>query len=106
MKRLVAAVTLVVVVVLVVGAALVVTRGSSRDDAGPTPAAPTGGAPATQPPSATLARFYSQRLAWSACTNPSEEGDQCARLTVPLDYRRPAGHTLEIAVLKVPASGS
>jgi hypothetical protein len=84
-KRLVAAVTLVVVVVLVVGAALVVTRGSSQEDAGSAPVAPTGGAPATEPPSPDLARFYSQRIDWAACPGPSEEGDQCARLTVPLD---------------------
>ncbi len=106
MKRLVAAVTLVVVVVLVVGAALVVTQGSSSDDAGPTPVVPSGGPPATQPPSRALARFYSQHLAWSACPDSGDEGDQCARLTVPLDYRHPAGRTIKIAVLKVPASGS
>jgi pimeloyl-ACP methyl ester carboxylesterase len=105
-KRLVAAVTLAVVLLLVVGAALVVTRGSSGDDAGPTPVAPTGGAPATQPPSADLAPFYSQHLDWSACAGGSEDGDQCARLTVPLDYRDPTGRTIEISVLKVPASGS
>jgi pimeloyl-ACP methyl ester carboxylesterase len=105
-KRLVAAVTLVVVVVLVVGAALVVTRGSSDDEAGPPPVPPSGGPPATQPPTAALARFYSQELDWSPCPDSSDEGDQCARLTVPLDYRRPAGRTLEIAVLDVPASGS
>jgi pimeloyl-ACP methyl ester carboxylesterase len=105
-KRLVAAITLVVVVVLVVGVALVVTRGSSGDTAGPRPVAPTGGAPATQPPSADLARFYSQHLDWAACRGASEEGDRCARLTVPLDYRQPGGRTIEISVLKVPASGT
>lgn len=106
MRRLVAAVTLVVVVVLVAGAALVVTRGSSGGEGGPTPVAPTGGPPATEPAAADLARFYSQRLDWSACSGSSEEGDECARLTVPLDYRRPSGRTIRIAVLKVPASGS
>jgi pimeloyl-ACP methyl ester carboxylesterase len=104
-KRFVAAVTLAVVVVLVVGAALVVTRSSSEDNAGPTPVAPSGGPPATQPPSRALARFYSQQLDWSPCPDSADEGDQCARLTVPLDYRRPAGRTLGISVLKVPASG-
>jgi pimeloyl-ACP methyl ester carboxylesterase len=102
----VAAVTLVVVVVLVAGAALVVIRSSSGGDAGPAPVAPTGGGPATEPPSPDLARFYSQRLDWSVCHGSSEAGDQCARLTVPLDYRRPSGRTIEIAVLKVPAAGS
>jgi len=102
----VAAVTVVVVVVLVVGAALVVTRGSTEDATGPTPVAPSGGPPATQPPSPALARFYSQHLTWSDCADSHDEGDQCARLTVPLDYRKPAGRTIDLAVLKVPASGS
>jgi pimeloyl-ACP methyl ester carboxylesterase len=100
-RRLVAAVVVVALVLLVTGVALVATRGSG-DDAGPTPVAPSGGAPATQPPAATLARFYSQRLAWSGCG----DGNVCARLTVPLDYRHPAGRTIRLSVLKVPASGS
>jgi pimeloyl-ACP methyl ester carboxylesterase len=104
-KRLVAAVTLVVVVVLVAGLALVVTHDSSGD-AGPTPVAPTGGPPATRPASAELARFYSQHLDWSTCSGSGDEGDRCARLTVPLDYRSPSGRTIDLAVLEVPASGS
>jgi pimeloyl-ACP methyl ester carboxylesterase len=105
-KRLVAAVTLVAVVALVAGAALVVSRSSSGDDARSAPVAPSGGPPVAQPPSRALARFYSQHLVWSSCADPDLEGDQCARLTVPLDYRRPAGDTIELALLKVPAAGS
>jgi pimeloyl-ACP methyl ester carboxylesterase len=102
-RRLVAAVTLVVVVVLVAGAALVVTRGgSSGGDAGPTPVELSGGPPATRPPSAALARFYAQKLGWSDC----DDGNECARLSVPLDYRTPSGPTIQIHVLKVPASGT
>jgi pimeloyl-ACP methyl ester carboxylesterase len=105
-KRLVAAVTLVAVVVLVAGVALVVTHDSSGDVAGPTPVAPSGGQTATQPPSAGLARFYTQHLDWSACPGTSRDGDECTRLTVPLDYRHPQGRTLQLAVLKVPAAGA
>jgi len=47
---------------------------------------------------ATLAKFYKQNLAWSAC-GPN----QCARLTVPIDYSHPDGATLRLSVLKVPA---
>ena len=101
MRRLVAAVLVVALVLLVTGVALVATRGSG-DDAGPTPVAPSGGAPATQPPSASLARFYSQRLAWTGCG----DGNVCAQLTVPLDYHHPSGRTIRLSVLKVPASGS
>ena len=46
----------------------------------------------------TLARFYTQDLAWSDC-GPN----QCARLTVPIDYSHPDGDTLKLAVLKVAA---
>jgi pimeloyl-ACP methyl ester carboxylesterase len=105
-KRLVAAVTLLAVLALVAGAALVVTRGSSGDGAVPSPVAPSSGPPVTLPPSPALARFYSQHLDWSSCADPQDEGDQCARLTVPLDYHRPAGRTIELALLKVPASAS
>jgi len=101
-RRVVAAVTLVVVVVLVAGVALVVTRGTPDNRAAPDAVTPSAGPPATQPPSPDLARFYRQHLDWSACDN----GDRCARLTVPLDYRHPSGRTIALSVLKVPASGS
>ena len=58
-------------------------------------------AAATEPPRPELAQFYAQDLAWSSC----REEFECAELTVPLDYRRPAGETIEIALLRVPASG-
>lgn len=51
--------------------------------------------PTTRP---TLAKFYKQNLTWSDC-GP----DQCARLTVPIDYSRPDGATVRLSVLKVPA---
>jgi pimeloyl-ACP methyl ester carboxylesterase len=101
-RRLVAALTVVVVVVLVAGVALVATRSPTDGSRGPTPVVPSGGPPATLPPSPALARFYSQRLAWTGCG----DGNVCATLTVPLDYRRPAGATLGLHLLKVPASGS
>jgi pimeloyl-ACP methyl ester carboxylesterase len=101
-RRFVAAVTVVLLVALIAGTALVVTRGSGSDAGGPTPVAPSGGPPAAQPPSAALARFYSQSLAWSGCG----DGNDCASLTVPLDYRNPAGATIKLHLLKVPPSGS
>ncbi|MBZ5734693.1 alpha/beta hydrolase [Nocardioides sp. TRM66260-LWL] len=60
------------------------------------------------PPSAALKRFYGQTLAWAPCDGRfgAQEGSdqECAELTVPVDYRRPAGATTRIAVLRVPAS--
>jgi pimeloyl-ACP methyl ester carboxylesterase len=46
-----------------------------------------------------LTRFYTQDLAWSDCG-----GDQCAKLTVPIDYSHPDGGTIKLALLKVAAS--
>ena len=36
--------------------------------------------------------------------SPCRGGHLCATLTVPLDYRDPAGETIELALLKVPAA--
>jgi pimeloyl-ACP methyl ester carboxylesterase len=46
-----------------------------------------------------LTRFYTQVLSWSACG-----GEQCAKLTVPIDYAHPGGATIKLALLKVVAS--
>ena len=68
-----------------------------------------GGTSATLPkPSATvaepayppaLARYYEQDLDWKTCGD-----NQCARLTVPLDYAEPDGKTIELQVLRVLAA--
>jgi pimeloyl-ACP methyl ester carboxylesterase len=54
--------------------------------------------PATDP---AYARYYDQRLTWSDCG----EGQECATLTVPLDWAKPAGATVKVAVLREPATG-
>src|SRR3954447_3638576 len=81
--------------------------GSGDDDpaatstsAPSTPAAPTSAAPTSPQPSTdpALAAFYDQKLDWHSCGR-----DQCAVLTVPLDYADPGGQTIRLAVLKVPA---
>jgi pimeloyl-ACP methyl ester carboxylesterase len=46
----------------------------------------------------TLAKFYTQDLTYSACGE-----NQCAKLTVPVDYAHPDGATIQLSVLKVPA---
>lgn len=65
---------------------------------GPTPS-PSPDPGATEPPSAGLARFYSQRLAWAACGE-----NECSSLEVPLDYERPEAGTIRLQLLKRPAS--
>lgn len=49
---------------------------------------------------AGLSKFYDQQLSWSDC-GPAK----CAELTVPVDYARPDGPTIKLAVDKVEASG-
>lgn len=73
----------------------------SNDDRGgvlvePPKPTTTGPGPAYPP---QLARFYEQRLDWHPC-----DGNQCSRLTVPLDYARPEGKTISLAVLRDPAT--
>ena len=100
----------VLVIVLAVGGFVGWRAVSGDDEPGAAPSGPTNastGASATPSPSASgstgadpaLARFYDQKLDWRDCGR-----DQCARLTVPLDYADPAGKTIQLAVLKVPAS--
>jgi pimeloyl-ACP methyl ester carboxylesterase len=49
-----------------------------------------------------LARFYAQRARWEDCRTNL----RCATLEVPLDYADPSGATIELALLKVPASAA
>ena len=102
MRRLVA--VLLVVAVVAAGASYLFAALPSGSDDGSTPVEvgppPPVEAGADEPPRRALATFYDQGLSWQAC------GDhECARLEVPLDYDRPGGRTIEIAVLRVPATG-
>jgi pimeloyl-ACP methyl ester carboxylesterase len=64
---------------------------------------------ASAPPSGTkdpaddpaLKSFYGQQLSWSDCADDQE----CAELTVPVDWAQPAGATTKVALLRTPASG-
>ena len=50
---------------------------------------------------AGLEKFYTQSIRWKDCG----ENLKCAKVTVPLDYRNPAGQTIKIAVKKRLAAG-
>ena len=69
--------------------------GSSGQLADP-PAPSTSAETPAYPPA--LARYYEQHLSWHRCGQ-----DQCSRLTVPLDYARPDGKAIKLAVLRDPA---
>lgn len=77
--------------------------GSDSDSSSPVPVPGITVPPepgSSDPPKPALADFYSQQLDWSSC----EGSFECATLTVPLDYRDPAGETIDLALLKVPAA--
>lgn len=49
-------------------------------------------------PPAELSRFYEQQLEWERC-----DGGECAELEVPVDYDRPDGETMRLALFRVRA---
>ncbi|MFD5653510.1 alpha/beta hydrolase [Streptomyces sp. NPDC127039] len=53
-----------------------------------------------------LSRFYDQRVEWTACEGTDMPKDlQCGKVTVPLDYARPRGGTLDVALARYRATG-
>jgi len=79
------------------------TDGGTKVAATKLPAASTPPAgvtdPATDP---KLAQYYKQRVVWTGCGG----GYQCTKVTVPLDWAKPAGPTIKIAMTKLPATGT
>lgn len=71
------------------------TSSSSTDAARPTSttASPTSQSPTSLPPAATLT--------WQPCA-----GNECATLSVPLDYTKPSGDHLGIAMIRHRATGA
>lgn len=84
---------LAVVLALLLSGCGVFGSDSSEEPASPSPStseATTAGGMST---------YYSQRLDWKSCRGTL----QCATLKVPLDYARPAGRSIGVELLKVPA---
>ncbi|MEV0221878.1 alpha/beta hydrolase [Streptomyces sp. NPDC050704] len=53
-----------------------------------------------------LSRFYDQKIDWSDCEGDGVPEDlQCGKVTVPLDYARPAEGTLDLAMARFRAAG-
>ncbi len=105
-----AAAALLAVVVAFTAAAV------SRCDAGgassPAPRAQERGA--TNPPAGVPPVFTGQRLDWAVCPAPSgAQGDgeapgedyECATMKAPLDYARPGGGTIDVALIRKRATG-
>ena len=66
-----------------------------------------GGAVASAPAQATPARgesgYTPAPIAWGTCESPGlqRRGAQCGMLTVPLDYRRPRGTKIKLAISRI-----
>lgn len=80
-------------------AAAACTSDDGQDAERPPSSTPAPDATAGVDPA--LAPFYGQSLHWESC----REEFECATLEVPLDYEAPEADTIELAVLRVPATG-
>lgn len=89
------------VLALVIGSLILATIGSAMIafKGGPKwPDSKPSRSPEAMPQTdAALATYYDQKLSWSPCGS----GNECAKLTVPLDYDSPDGRTIKLALLKV-----
>lgn len=107
MKKVVALVAVFALALAAVVAVGLAIRGDTTDPprARPTPS-PTTPPPAsvTQAPDDALTDLYAQRIDWSPCDSNTDY--DCGTLTVPVDYAEPAGDTIDLALLRVPATGS
>jgi pimeloyl-ACP methyl ester carboxylesterase len=88
---------LLVAVVLVVAAAVVVSGQRSVEDTTSKFKKPT---PSTNGVPSELEGFYSQTLSWADCFQ-----GKCTTVEVPIDYAKPKGDTLRLAVKLIPSSG-
>jgi pimeloyl-ACP methyl ester carboxylesterase len=64
--------------------------GTPNSKAAPSPQGPQG-----------MARYYAQDVSWKDCGG----GFQCGTLHMPLDYNRPDGTRVTMAVIRLPAEG-
>lgn len=62
---------------------------------------------------AAMAAYYGQPITWTGCRQGSNDelgerldraGARCAQVTVPLDYAKPRGRTITIAISRLPAT--
>ena len=83
-------------------------KATASPSAGRSPGSPTAspggsiGAPNGDVPKG-LEKFYKQKLAWAPCKDDAKM--QCANVKVPLDYKKPGGKTITVAMAKLPAKG-
>ena len=79
---------------LVVSGCSLSSSSSNEDWASGGPAIPKG-----------LDAFYKQKVTWKSCKKGKNGDLRCAQVKVPLDYTKPKGKTITIAMAKMPATG-
>ncbi|MGJ7414267.1 alpha/beta hydrolase [Streptomyces cinereoruber] len=79
-----------------------ILSGCSGGSGEAAPRTTTQGQQAPSAPPEALKRFYAQKPAWRDC---GTSGFQCATLKAPLDYAKPDGEEIELAVSRVRATG-
>ncbi|HEY0520914.1 MAG TPA: alpha/beta fold hydrolase, partial [Ilumatobacteraceae bacterium] len=79
---------------------------STATSGAPATTAPVDSTPSTDAP-ATTEPTNNGTLDWQTCDDPSVTDStlECATLTVPLDYDNPSGDTIDMALIRVPATG-
>ena len=73
--------------------------GGDEPDAAPSTAKADASIVASAP--AGLDSYYSQEVVWEPCEN----GFQCTKVTVPMDYANPDGDKIQLAALRAPSAG-
>ena len=78
--------------------------GGSTGSPGSPTSSPGGsiGAPKGDVPKG-LEKFYKQKVSWVPCKEDAKM--QCANVKVPLDYKKPGGRAITVAMAKLPAKG-
>jgi pimeloyl-ACP methyl ester carboxylesterase len=83
------------------GAALLAGCTGAEGESAAAPSTPRPSGTVTPSPTvpAGLEEYYAQALDWRGC-----DGGQCATLMVPLDYADPQARSIEVELLRVPAT--
>lgn len=82
------------------------SSGGGKDE-GKNSGLPSAGAPSSGTASGLPTSLTSQKLDWGHCKSSSAPGSgwQCATLKVPLDYAKPDGETIDLALIRSKATG-
>ncbi len=92
----------VLAVVLTACSGDLLTSGEEQETPAPSLSSSPIPAPSSRTPQQpSLDRYYSQDVDWKGCG----DGHECATVQVPLDYAEPAGETIDLDLLRVPAEG-